>query len=187
MSAKRRFPDEYGKMKIKVEELVRNSGLDYTILRPSMIYGPGSTSFDFILERFEKIPLFTPIIGNGKSLIRPVHIDDVIEAIVKSMEDKITINKEYELVGGEEVYFIDIINLLKRSKHIEKKNFYVPLAFCYVLATLFPQIITKESVRNFSEERERDFTETLANIDLLRMELNYTPVRFSEGIKNGLI
>lgn len=180
MSAKRAIPDLYGKSKILSEEIIRESGLNYTLLRPSIIYGKGSTSFNFILDKTEKIPFFTPIIGNGKYILMPVHISDVVFSIVSCIENKKTDRKEYDIVGKDKIYFIDLVNILKKEVNDRKKNFLVPIWLCKFISIIFPKIITKENIINFTQG-------SIADTSQAREDFNYNPKEFMEGVKNGLI
>lgn len=180
MSAKRKYPDDYGKSKIQSEKILRESGINYTILRPSIIYGKGSTSFNFLTEKIDKFPLFTPIIGNGKYKIPPVHIKDVVESIEKAIENKKTDKKEYDIVGGESVSFIDLVKVLKKERKDKKKNIYVPIWACNLISICFPKIINKKNIKNMIEDSE-------GNIKRAKKDFDYNPIKFRDGIKNGII
>jgi NADH dehydrogenase len=180
MSAKRNFPDNYGKNKLHIEKIVKNSGIDYTILRPSIIYGKGSTSFDFIINYIKKIPFFTPIIGDGKYGIKPVHIEDITNAIKKCIANKKTNNKGYDLPGGEEIYFLDLINVLKKEINVRKPNLYLPKGICKIISFILPGIISKENIKNLTEK-------SFANAEDAHEDFDYKPIKFIDGIKNGLI
>ena len=68
------------------EQAVRSSGVPYTILRPSLIFGPGDGFFTTLcaLVRYS-IPV-VPIAGDGGALFQPIAIDDVVRCIVLSLE-----------------------------------------------------------------------------------------------------
>ena len=180
ISAKRNYPDNYGKNKLEIENIVRNSGLNYTIIRPSIIYGKGSKSFDFIINYLKKIPFFTPIIGNGKYKIIPVYVKDVAKVIKKCKENKKTDKKEYDIVGDKSLFFIELIDLLKKEINIKKTNIHIPLFLCNIISIIFPKIISKENIKNLTEDSQAD-------ISLAQKEINYKPSNFKENIKNGLI
>lgn len=180
MSAKRNNPDDYGKVKQQVEEIIKKSGLNYTVLRPSIIYGKGSTSFNFIITKLRSIPFFVPIIGNGKYRLSPVHIDDVISSIIACLKNKKTDKKDYDLPGGEEIYFVDLINAIKKNQGINKRNLPIPIWACNIIATLLPKVISKENIKNLTED-------SLADISQARTDFKYSPIEFKEGIKDGLL
>lgn len=180
MSAKRKNPDEYGKTKNLMEVILKNSGINYTILRPSVIYGKGSTSFNFIIEKINKFPFFTPIIGDGMYTLMPVYIEDVIFVIKRCIKDKITDKKEYDLAGGEEIYFINLVNQIKNEAGIKKKNVKVPIFIAKSVSRIFPGIIKKENVENLIEN-------STADIFSAKKDLDYNPRTFKEGTKNGIL
>lgn len=180
MAAKRDYPDNYGKIKKVMENMIKQSGVSYTILRPSIIYGRGSTSFDFIINYMKRIPLFTPIIGDGKYNISPVYIEDVIYAIIKSIENRNTHNKEYDLSGGDKIHFKDLINKLKNEVKIKKINFYIPKWIAIIISMIIPRVISKENIRNLTQDSLADSSEAYK-------DFKYQPINFEEGVKNGLI
>ncbi|HRZ85764.1 MAG TPA: NAD-dependent epimerase/dehydratase family protein [Candidatus Paceibacterota bacterium] len=180
MSAKRNYPDDYGKNKKEIELLIKDSKLNYTILRPSIVYGKGSKSFEFIINYIKKIPFFTPIIGNGKYKIYPVKVDDVVYAINKCIDNKRTLNKEYDLPGKDGIYFIDLINCLKKGINVSKKNINIPIWFCKIISIFFPKILNKNNIKNLTED-------SLADITNAAKDFKYSPISFNKGIENGLI
>ncbi|MCW8965855.1 MAG: NAD(P)H-binding protein [Candidatus Pacearchaeota archaeon] len=180
MSAKREKPDKYGKNKLYIEKLIKESKLNYTILRPSIIYGSGSSSFNFIIDYMNKIPFFTPIIGNGKYFIYPIHVNDVIQSIISCIDSEKTNKKEYDIVGRDRIYFIELINMLKKQLKSNKINIYIPIFVCKIISYIFPKIINKENIENLSEDSKPELLEA-------KKDFNFNPIKFKEGIKNGLI
>jgi dihydroflavonol-4-reductase len=71
----------YSQSKLKAEECVKSSGLQWLILRPSEAYGQGAgDTVNRLIEWVKKYP-FVPVIGEGKAKLSPVYIDDVVSAI----------------------------------------------------------------------------------------------------------
>jgi uncharacterized protein YbjT (DUF2867 family) len=73
-------PLPYYRGKARVEELVRRSGLDWAIARPSWIYGPGDILLNNIAWSLRHVPVFG-IPGDGSYFVQPVHVEDVAELI----------------------------------------------------------------------------------------------------------
>lgn len=71
----------YALSKLAAEEHIRNSGLEYSILRCALVYGKGCQSFDKIL-RFVKLFHIVPVLGDGKAYEQPIYIDEVCRAII---------------------------------------------------------------------------------------------------------
>jgi uncharacterized protein YbjT (DUF2867 family) len=91
----------------RAEEAVRDSGLDFTIVRPSWGYGPG----DRALNRFVQIARFSPVvprIGWHTQRIQPVYVGDVAEAYRRVFEVDEAVGRTFE-IGGPDVMTMDEI------------------------------------------------------------------------------
>jgi uncharacterized protein YbjT (DUF2867 family) len=95
----------YHKTKFAAEELVQKSGIPYTILRPSVVFGD-SSEFLALLQMLARIPLFTPVIGNGQGKFHPVYVNDLARIVKESLEDEKTDGQIIE-IGGPDVYTLD--------------------------------------------------------------------------------
>lgn len=89
---------KYHDTKWRAEELVKQSALDFTILRPGVIYGPGDDMTTHLVKMIRFAPLF-PVVGKGQSVLQPVHARDVARAILAALERPVAIGKSYDIVG----------------------------------------------------------------------------------------
>jgi len=102
------LPYRFLASKGKAQAYVAASGLDWTALRPSVIWGP-EDEFANIFARLAPLsPLVYPIVGNGQSRFQPVWVEDVVTCLVRCLDDPTTIGHEYEL-GGPEVLTLEEI------------------------------------------------------------------------------
>jgi len=101
---------DYHRTKWQAEELVRNSGLEWTILRPSLIFGPGSEFVKMLAELIRRVPV-VPVIGDGKYRMQPVAVGQVAATFVKALSMPETIGKTYLLGGGESYSYDEILDL----------------------------------------------------------------------------
>ena len=88
----------YHQSKWAAEEIVRESGLEWTIFRPSIIYGPD----DGFVNLFAKISRFSPlvpIVGNGQTKFEPVPVEAVAHAFVKGLTEPKAIGSAFDLCG----------------------------------------------------------------------------------------
>ena len=92
---------DYAVSKLRSEELVRESGLEWVILRPSEVYGPNMDEGIGKLVAYLKMFPIIPVIGNGSYSLSPVHVDDVIHAMVEILKNdsikKEILNLEWKL------------------------------------------------------------------------------------------
>lgn len=96
----------YHQTKWTAEEYVRASGLDYTIFRPSLIYGPGD-GFTSTMVPLAKAPVF-PVIGGGQTKAQPVAIADVAAAFAKAVDMPETVGQTYDVTGPETFTYKEI-------------------------------------------------------------------------------
>ncbi|HPU52447.1 MAG TPA: complex I NDUFA9 subunit family protein, partial [Burkholderiaceae bacterium] len=93
------LPSMYLRSKAAGEQVMRDSGLDVTILRPSVVFGPE----DNFLNLFARLQRLFPVVPLGRSDARfqPVFVGDLAEAIIHSLERPVTIGKTYDIAGPE--------------------------------------------------------------------------------------
>ncbi|MGD9896420.1 MAG: complex I NDUFA9 subunit family protein [Candidatus Methylacidiphilaceae bacterium] len=113
-------PSRYHQTKWTAEELVRSSGLLWTIFRPSVIYGPGDHFLSVFRDLFSQ-SLFRyfgilPLPGGGASPLQPVAIQDVVAAFTRALVLPQTIGKEYVLCGPDRASLLEICSLLLQSE-----------------------------------------------------------------------
>jgi NADH dehydrogenase len=89
----------YGSSKARAEALVRDSALDWTILKPSLQFGEGDGFFNIIAGLVRISPGLVPVPGNGRSRFQPIHVDDVAAVVARSLADPTTVGGVFDLGG----------------------------------------------------------------------------------------
>lgn len=100
--AKSDLPYRFLASKGRAQEYVAQSSLQWTAMRPSAIFGPQDEFFNTFARLLKITPVVFPLIGGGTAEFQPVSSQDVVEAVVRSLDDDSTIGKELVL-GGPEV------------------------------------------------------------------------------------
>jgi NADH dehydrogenase len=95
----------YHQTKWAAEQAVRESGLDWTIFRPSVIFGPGD-GFVSLLARLVRWLPVVPVVGDGRNRLQPVAVGDVAEGFARAVERPATAGAVFE-VGGPRPYTFD--------------------------------------------------------------------------------
>jgi NADH dehydrogenase len=124
LGADSQLPYRFLASKGKAQEYVAASGLEWTALRPSVIWGPEDEFANTFAKLVPLSPLIFPIIGNGKAPFQPVWVEDVVSAAVTSLDDPGTIGHDYEL-GGPQVLTIEEIER-RTLKAIGAKRLMIP-------------------------------------------------------------
>jgi nucleoside-diphosphate-sugar epimerase len=97
----------YHESKWAAEELVRGSGLDYTILKAGMIYGHGDHLVDHVSHSVQTFPLFATVGFHEKS-IRPIPVSEMVDVLVGSIEGRLPAST-VAVTGGEELMLSDVV------------------------------------------------------------------------------
>lgn len=139
----------YQETKSRAEQHVRQSSLDYTIFRPSVIFGDPHGKMEIATQLYqEMIRVPVPAVGfhtglnpaNGAIMMSPVHVKDVADAFVRSLDNPSTIGKEYTLGGPQEISWTGMLECIARAVGKKKIILPMPISFMKMGATLFDWI-----------------------------------------------
>ena len=106
--------------KYKAEEIIKNSGLTYTIFRPSYIVGKDDLFTKFLKKQI-KIKIIQ-IPGSGKYSIQPISIDDVVKIFLQSLDQIKFKNKIIDLVGPDYLTFEQYVKLFSKGTKTKIKK-----------------------------------------------------------------
>lgn len=105
-------PSRYHRTKWESEELVRKSGMRWTIFRPSVIFGAGDEFHPLMADLVHRH--IVPVIDGGKSLLQPVALHNVVGPMARTIVMPETQGKEIEVGGPDRIKFIDIMYAVAR-------------------------------------------------------------------------
>lgn len=183
MSSTRRFtkfPCPTATEVMEGEEIIRKSGLNYTILRPSMIYGGARDNNMTKLVHQVRHHFIFPLFGGGNNLIQPIFVLDLVKTIIDCLENDQTTGREYTLAGPAPFSYRECVNMIARELNRKIILIPVPLGLCLFLARIYEKTtskprVTAEQIRRFGEDKVFD-------IQPARTEIGFNPRPFSEGI-----
>ncbi|MFT5365458.1 MAG: nucleoside-diphosphate-sugar epimerase [Candidatus Latescibacterota bacterium] len=169
---------------IQGEEAVEGSGLDYTILRPTMIYGPGDDRNISRLREFIKRRPLMPIFGSGEQSVQPVFVGDIAKAAVGAVFCEAAIGKGFELAGAKALTYNHMIDVLSQSMGRLLVKVHIPIFMGLILAILGNRIsprfpIQEDQIRRMKESRAFDISEA-------KTVLGFDPLSFEAGIKGAM-
>lgn len=164
----------------KMEDLVRESGLGWTIVRPAMIYGSELDKNMHKLLRFlDRSPVF-PMFGPGANLWQPVYHKDLARGVLAALEKPEAIGQTYDLPGAEPLTYLDLIRTAAAALGREPRIIRLPLepvraALAGAERLRLPLPIKSEQVLRLREDKAYAYEKA-------RRELGYAPRSFQEGI-----
>ena len=166
------------------EEAVLASGLDATLLRSSMIYGPGDDRNISRLRSYLKSRRVLPIFGSGEGLVQPVYVKDVVSAITAVIGRSGTIDKTYQLAGAKAMSYSEMIDTLCRKIGRSVLKVYIPFFAAIPLVQVYGMIskhakVDVDQVRRMREDRAFDISEAIA-------DFAFQPSTFEEGLAESM-
>lgn len=102
----------YHESKWEAEEIIRHSGIEHTILKSGMIYGPGDHMVDHVTKAVRTVPLFWTV-GFRERTARPIPVDDAVDVLVAALEGRIP-DPTVAVMGADEVTLGEAIRRIAR-------------------------------------------------------------------------
>ncbi len=134
-------PDlHYGSSKVKGMALVRESGLDWTILSPSLLFGPRDGFFNILGDLVRMSPGIVPITGKGNARFQPLAIADLARAAVLTFGDQATVGREFLLGGPRYWTYREIVEEVLRGMGKRRALVPMPVALIRLVATVAEKI-----------------------------------------------
>jgi len=127
-------PTAYLRAKGRAEEVVRSSALEYTVFRPSVVFGDGGEFVGF--TRKLTTPYVTGLPGGGKSKFQPIWVQDLVPMLADAVEDEGHWGKTYEVGGPESLTLADVARLVYRAEGKSLRVLPVPMPLAAVGLTL---------------------------------------------------
>jgi uncharacterized protein YbjT (DUF2867 family) len=116
----------YHRTKWQAEEAVRGSGLEWTIFRPSLIFGPGDGFTGALVPALRRLPLF-PVFGDGNYELQPIAVAEVARCFVAALQDPAAVGQTYELGGPEALTYNEALRRIASSLGLRRTLLHVPL------------------------------------------------------------
>ena len=119
-------PGRYFDSKGRAEEIVRQSGLAWTIFRPSGIFGPGDRFIGELGRALRKAPVL-PVPGDGEFLLQPVFVGDVVKGIVDCLARPDTETAAFDVGGPERFTFNELVDRIAAAAGVRVRKVRVPI------------------------------------------------------------
>jgi uncharacterized protein YbjT (DUF2867 family) len=146
LGARPNAASRYHQTKWAAEELVRHSGLEFTIFRPSLIYGP-QDQFITLFARMIRLSPVVPLLGNPRATFQPVPVEAVAAAFAGSIGEPKSVGQTYDLCGPEALTLSEIVDRIQAVLGKRRLKLQVPLSLARCQAAcmefVFPRLLGK--------------------------------------------
>lgn len=172
----------YAYSKWQGEESVRQSGLGWTIIRPSVIYGEGFGFFDRLIQSIKMSPPpIIPVPGKGTTLFQPIAVEDVVRCILAVLEKPSMSGQIYEIGGPEHLSYEQMLDMIILSRGIKRIKIKIPMFLVNIVVPIMEKIIKDPPVT--MEELKQLQYDNIADIDSVQNSFGFEPKPLIEGIK----
>lgn len=172
----------YHRTKWRAEEIVRGSGLAWTIFRPSLIFGPRDAFVNMLADNLRLTPIM-PTMGDGTYRLQPIHGSDVARCYADALEKPETVGHAYELCGEDRLTYRELLDTIAEA--LGRRH---PLKPALPLSIMKPVIRALQGISAFPI--------TLDQLQMLLEEnicdgcwqetFPFKPIRFRDGIREYL-
>jgi uncharacterized protein YbjT (DUF2867 family) len=174
------LPARSRRVRLAAEQRIRASALEWTILRPTMIYGdPGDRNLSRLLPLLRRAPLL-PVPG-GRHLQQPVHAADVADAVLAAAERPASAGGTYDVAGPEPLTFFELLRVAARA--VASRTRFVPVPLTPVVAAARGYELVSRNPRIRVEQLRRLAEDKAFSIDAAARDLGYAPRPFADGIR----
>ncbi len=178
----------YHRTKWEAEEMVRDSGLRWTVHRPSIVFGPGDGFVNFF-ERMSRWSPVLPLIGGGRMQFQPIAVEDVARSFAGALSRPATEGQTYDLCGNERFTFRQLLAEILRVTGRTRVLLPVPWALARVQAALAEWVVGRMLGRPPPMSRDallmlRD--DNVGDPGPMKRAFEFEPMGFQEGIRRYL-
>jgi NADH dehydrogenase len=131
------------------EEHIRRSGVPYTIVRSSILFGPEDRFTNNLAGLLRAVPFIFPIPGDGRTLLQPLWVEDLVTCLVWSLDNPDTIDQTYEVGGGEYFTLRQVLETLMEINHRRRMLVPLPVPWMRALLVMLDSFIPRFNISTY--------------------------------------
>ena len=178
----RGIPTGYFETKLRAESLVQASGLEWAILRPSIILGKGAGFAQALLGLMHRGPVI-PVAGSGQTRMEPVDVGDLAATVCALLANGSHWRRISDIGGPEAVTFNDLLRFTAAQLGVRKPLAHIPLPLMFPLARMMALLPGEPSVT--VDELTMLAHEALCDPNTLR-EFGVAPTPLAEALAKSI-
>lgn len=173
--------------KWQAEELIKGSGVPYTILRSSVVFGSGDEFMNRLATLVRRPPTgdrtlapFVPIIGSGKTRFQPIFVEDVAECLVRALVNPEMAGKLIEIGGPEQFTYEQLVDVIMDTLGIHRPKIHISVLLMRPAVALMPLVyedppITKDQLKMIH-------LDNVAEADVVSRIFGFQPARLRDKL-----
>ncbi len=169
--------------KAESEVAVKDANVDYTIFRPAVIIGAGDMFTTALVDVIKSSPI-VPVLGDGKVLLQPLWVDDLVECIYKSLSLPKTIGQTYDIAGAKARPYDDILDILMDVLGVSKSKIHMPLGLLSPVIGMAECIIPNLPIS--SDELKIMRKDNVCDMSKVKRDFGLKPTGFREAVSKYL-
>jgi len=161
------------------EALVRNSGIDWTILRPTMIYGtPADRNISRLIRLVRRSPIVPVVAPHARQ--QPVYVTDVADAVVAVLASERTSRQTYNISGRDPICLEEVIRTVAEVMGLNRRIVTVPLGLARSVVAFHERLARKPVIR--VEQIDRLAEDKAFDHNAALRDFGFAPLGFRDGV-----
>jgi uncharacterized protein YbjT (DUF2867 family) len=170
----------YLKTKAEAEEIVKQSGLRFTIFRPSLIIGPWDGFTKKMVDMIKLSPVL-PVPGKGNARFQPVYIKDWLKCIAEVIKAPAKYLSTYEIGGPEQITYSRMVEIMSEALGRRKTVLNIPMGIMKFSASLLENILASPPVT--SDQLRLLEMDNICDIDAVEKNFGFKPAKFEDALR----
>ena len=161
------------------EQEIVNSGVPFTILRPSILFGEGDEFFNTLAALVKMLPL-VPVAGSGANRFQPIAADDVARCVATAVLQEGYYNRVVEIGGPRQYTYRELLGVVATVLGVRRLRVHAPIALMRAMAAVMERILPRPPVTR-EQLRYLDM-DSVAEEDSVEREFAFAPQPLEEGL-----
>ncbi|MBI5075665.1 MAG: complex I NDUFA9 subunit family protein [Nitrospirae bacterium] len=170
----------YLKTKAEAEEIVKQSGIAYTIFRPSLIIGPWDGFTKKIMDMLKFSPV-VPLPGEGKAKFQPIYIKDWLTCIGRVIDDPARYSGTFDIGGPEHLAYREIVENLSKAMGHRRPTFSIPMGFMKLSTSILERFLPSPPVT--SDQLRLLEQDNICDLDAVERHFGFMPKKFADALQ----
>lgn len=161
------------------EEAVHRSGLDFTILEPSVMFGTGFGFITQLIGALKMFPFLAPIPGSGKTRFQPIWVEDTVTCIIQVLKGEKS-GRTCELGGPEHLTYEQMLDAIMDALEMRRIKVYLPLPLMRPAVVVMEKVLPNPPVTS-GELRQLE-VDNITGLDAVERQFGFKPLPLSQGL-----